>query len=76
VAALLLVPIAALATGLSASASYACGRLQIQDPGLLRFVRLIGVMIAVVLGGELVWVELETLTLEGLRAGASVAGAR
>ncbi len=76
VAALLVVPIAALATGLSASASYACGRLHIQDPGLLRFVRMIGIMLAVVLGGELIWAEIETLTSEGLRAGASVAGAR
>jgi hypothetical protein len=37
---------------------------------------MIGIMLAVVLGGELIWAEIETLTSEGLRAGASVAGAR
>jgi len=76
VAALVLVPIAALATGLSVSVSYASGRLKIQDPGLLRFVRLLGIMMAVVLGGELIWGELEALTAMGLSHGSSVAGTR
>lgn len=76
VAALVLVPIAALATGLSVSASYASSRLQIQDPGLLRFVRLVGVMLALVLAGELVWGELEALTVKGLSSGSAVLGTR
>ena len=74
VAVLLLVPVAALVAALSASASYISHRLHVQDPGLLRFVRLLGVALAVVLAGDLLWGELEVLTGRGLSFGASLAG--